>query len=511
VRRLLAVVLPALFLAAGGALSTPPASGQVDRDALRRGLVYEGLQRVARSDFCRGNFRLVLEQRGIPVCTHGPDPAPEGVDVGADRQPPALAAATAIPGAAGTAQATDVPCVGNGSDGFRVHLLYARAADRPDGYASWLPSMQQWASRLDDVFNASAAETGGVRHVRFVHDSGCVPAVDNVVLSPSGDDNFTTMLTELRGKGYGRTDRKYLVWMDANVYCGIAQVYYDDTPGPGNASNGHPGVAGEVARVDKGCWGLANLTEAHELTHVLGGVQMTAPNGTAYNHCRDESDRLCYNDGTATTFVACPDSSHENRLDCNHDDYYSTAPPAGSYLATHWNVANSGFLTSSGGSAPPPPPPPATTTTTTAPAPPPITAPPTTAAPPPPTTAPPATVAPPPTTAPPTTATTAPPPVAQSAPSAPTGVFATQPSGAGRGVLLFWSPPGSIGNPPFTSYRVYRGTSPLHLTPLVNLGAGITSYNDTTAVSRAVYWYAVSAVNAAGESRLSNLTRMVAR
>jgi hypothetical protein len=197
-RRLLAVVLPALFLAAGGALSTAPASGQVDRDALRRGLVYDGLQRAPRSDFCKGAFRVLLEHRGFPVCTHGPDPAPDGVDVRADRQPPALSAATANPGAPGTAQATQVPCVGNGSDGFRVHLLYARAADRADGYASWLPSMQQWAARLDDVFNASAAETGGVRHVRFVHDSTCVPRVDNVVLSPSGDDNFTTMLSELR-------------------------------------------------------------------------------------------------------------------------------------------------------------------------------------------------------------------------------------------------------------------------------------------------------------------------
>jgi hypothetical protein len=301
--------------------------------------------------------------------------------------------------------------------------------------------------------------------------------------------------------------------MDANVYCGIAQVYLDDSPGPGNSSNGHPGVAGEVARVDKGCWGLANLTEAHELTHVLGGVQTSAPNGTAYNHCTDESDRLCYNDGTASTFVACPDTSHENRLDCNHDDYYSTAPPAGSYLATHWNVANSAFLTSSGGSAPPPPPPATTTTTTTAPPPPPSTAPPTTA---PPTTAPPTTVAPPPpTTAPPATVapppTTAPPPVVQSAPSAPTGLFSTQPSGTGRGVRLFWSPPGSIGNPPFTTYRIYRGSSPLALAPLTSVAAGTTSYNDTSAVSRFVYWYAVSAVNSVGEGPLSSLTRMVAR
>ncbi len=114
-RRLLAVVLPALFLAATGA----PAGGQVpiDREALRRGLIYDGLQRVAQSDICKGNFRVAVRHRGVPICTHGPDPAPAGVDVRADRMPPA------VPGAGQAAQGAPVPCVGNGNDGFRVQLI----------------------------------------------------------------------------------------------------------------------------------------------------------------------------------------------------------------------------------------------------------------------------------------------------------------------------------------------------------------------------------------------------
>ena len=120
-RRLLAAVLPALFL-----VTATPAGGQVDHDALRQGLVYDGLQRASAGDPCRGAFRLTSSYRGQAVCTHGPDPAPPGVDVRADRQPPTAPAALAGTGPA-TVAAAQVPCFGNGSDGFRVQLLYARA------------------------------------------------------------------------------------------------------------------------------------------------------------------------------------------------------------------------------------------------------------------------------------------------------------------------------------------------------------------------------------------------
>ena len=75
-RRVFIVAFPVLFLVASGALSTTAASGQVDPIALRQGLIYDGLQRVAQSDICQGNYRLLVQYRGMPVCTHGPDPAP---------------------------------------------------------------------------------------------------------------------------------------------------------------------------------------------------------------------------------------------------------------------------------------------------------------------------------------------------------------------------------------------------------------------------------------------------
>jgi hypothetical protein len=104
-----------------------------------------------------------------------------------------------------------------------------------------------------------------------------------------------------------------------------------------------------VARVDRGCWGQPNLVEVHELVHTLGGVQPDAPNATRGSHCTDEHDRMCYTDAVGVTVrTVCTGTGRENRLDCNHDDYFSTNPPAGSWLATHWNTADSAFLSASG-------------------------------------------------------------------------------------------------------------------------------------------------------------------
>ena len=342
-----AVGLLLVALLAGASAAVAPAAGAVPPDDPPRGLVHAGLRQDVPTGPCKGAFTLA-GRKGPPRCFHGPDPAPPGVDVRVSQEPRAATsgaepATAAAPGA--------VQCYGDGTSGPRVQLVYARAADRPDRYATYLPTFRQLAARIDEVFVQSSLETGGVRHVRYVTDSSCVVSVANVVLSASGDDNIDNTAEELAARGFNRTDRKYLVWMDANVYCGIAEIWPDDRPTTDNYNNARPGVPGMIARVDSGCWGLSgtNLVEAHELMHNLGGVQSTAPNGTRYNHCTDDNDRMCYPDGSGKPMsVVCTSPSREALFDCGHQDYFTTArPPAGSYLASHWNTANSAFLESS--------------------------------------------------------------------------------------------------------------------------------------------------------------------
>lgn len=316
------------------ATPTPP----IVQNDPARGLIYDGLV-LATSGPCKGLFQI----RGSDLCTHGPDPAPPGVNISSS-PPPVPAGAV-----------SSVQCDGDGTTGFRVQVIYAHASDVSDGYNTYLSSFQHWAGEADAIFDDSAAETGGTRRIRFVHDANCDPIVLNVTLTPAGDDNFGNTINELIGLGFDRVDRKYMVFVDAYVLCGIGTIAVDDRPGPENWNNVGPGYG----RIDVMCWGYGGQVEAHELMHNLGGVQLSAPHTSGGWHCVDEWDQMCYSDqnpilGIPPMQYLCPDPSHNRLFDCNHDDYYHTNALAGNYLATHWNTANSSFLI--GGGPPPPPP-----------------------------------------------------------------------------------------------------------------------------------------------------------
>ncbi|WP_432987856.1 RICIN domain-containing protein [Dactylosporangium sp. CA-233914] len=364
----------------------PTAIGHAPADNPDLGLVYQGLTPAKKGEPCVGGYVLTEREQ----CSHGPDVPPPGLSVHADVQPVAAATqqtvaetdtAAAPPettvladdGAAegadggfavvpesasdGTAAVTvgssGVACDGDGVTGKRVQVLYVRDAKTASRFSQYLESFRTWSAGVDTIYNASAQETGGERHVRFVTTSDCKVDVREVELPAGGLDTFDATINGLKALGYNRTDRKYMIFGESKVYCGIGTFAGDTQPGANNRSNGGPGYG----RSDTGCW--AASVAAHELGHNLGAVNNNAPNSSKAAHCLDEYDIMCYNDsGGLKTSVKCSDRAHEDRLDCNHDDYYNTNPSPGSYLANNWNVANNQFLIagSGGGTTPPPSP-----------------------------------------------------------------------------------------------------------------------------------------------------------
>lgn len=309
-----------------------------------------------------GDLRLVLPG----ACAHV-DEAPPGVD---PHEPVSTAELRSREGAGErayeaaeelgvaapvTAAATSpsVPCEGDGSSGYRVQAMYVVEAGRANRFAALESSIQLWAAGVDDVVNRSAALTGGVRNVRYVTESSggtCVAEVLNVTVPAGATSSFNATISAVQALGYTDPARKYMMWTDANVLCGIASLYPNDGETQANPNNGsYP----QYARIDSGCWGFGDgardhSVEAHELLHTIGGVQNSAPHSTRAGHCWDESDTMCYADGGGFPMRQICALERGYFFDCNSDDYYSTYPDPGSYLDGHWNAADSRFLIGGG-------------------------------------------------------------------------------------------------------------------------------------------------------------------
>lgn len=282
-------------------------------------------------------------------CVHGSDPPDTFSDP---------FAATPIPDDLLTASPS--VCVGTGSDGPRVQVLYARASDRASRFSAFVGTFRQIALDANYALQQSAGETGGKRTIRFLHDAGCVIDVREAVMTATGDDDFASTIRDLKSLGYNRTDRRYLVFVDNRTdigNCGVGHV--------GGTGSGLPdGLFPLYTRVDAvigsgTCWNAH--TALHELTHTLGAVQdgtgasglPGAPHATANHHCTDDYDVMCYDDNTedgdpadgGTADVVCADTAHEQRLDCNHDDYFRAGAAASTIGAAHlYNTADSIYL-----------------------------------------------------------------------------------------------------------------------------------------------------------------------
>jgi hypothetical protein len=314
----------------------------IPADQPAKGLVYSGLTAGVDGP-CSGYFEISV--KGKTRCTHGPDA--DWVGSGFDPKVPVLpvtkhaAAGAASATVKAAAAPTVLPCAGTGTNGNRVQVLYVYSGT--SRFSTYSSSLTTWALGVDDIFNRSAQETSGIRHVRFLSTQtagGCVPTVTEVKISPAQLADIDAMESALVALGYDHRDRKYLTFADTDVYCGIADAPVDDRKTADNASNFGP----TFARVDNGCW--SPPIAAHELGHNLGAVQYSAPHTSGGGHCTDEWDLMCYSDepNYPAMTTTCEDKAHDDLFDCHHDDYSSTNPAAGSYLATHYNSADSTFL-----------------------------------------------------------------------------------------------------------------------------------------------------------------------
>ena len=317
---------------------------------------------------CGPGEQLFGTTTGPTSCAHS-DEAPPGVDVtepvstaelrtrdGAGLEAYRAAQDLGVPmSTSANASTPAVSCDGDGTSGDRVQAMYVVEAGRPNRFASLLPSFKLWAAGADDVVNRSAALTGGVRNVRYVTEAGavadtCEAKVLNLTVPSGSLATFGSAITAVQQLGFSDPSRKYLMWTDATVLCGVANLYPYDNPAQSNPNNGsYP----QYARVDSGCWGFgdgawSHSVEAHELVHTLGAVNRSAAHSTVNGHCWDENDTMCYADGDSHPMVQVCPAQREYLLDCNSDDYFSTLPPSGSYLADHWNAADSRFLVGGG-------------------------------------------------------------------------------------------------------------------------------------------------------------------
>lgn len=292
-----------------------------------------------------------------------------------------------IAGPVAQAKTAAPACMGNGVNGPRLQLIYMYVEGQPDRTSVMVPRIvNEFVPRMEAVFRETSKLQGREIGMRL-HMPDCQLTVDTVMIdAASGAPDHPFRMAPrinraLSRAGFGSSDRKFLLWFDGGngdetaAACGMAPAYAPVlergyNPTPANTSNigwhdvmiegevavtfryGQP-ILGDAPPPRYGqppvpeCWGRGATgarTELHELLHLIGAVNWSAPNWNgADSHCLDDHDIMCQVGGNGTQkFLRC--NTPIEQLDCGSDDYFNARPAAGSYLSTHWNTANSRFL-----------------------------------------------------------------------------------------------------------------------------------------------------------------------
>ena len=278
-----------------------------------------------------------------------------------------------------------------------IKVIYAHPVDVGNRLGTYGPVIQAGVKAISDF---AAGESGGALSLRFdigtyegphcvdiqrvtlPQTSAYYAGIPDLAFSRVGNDVYARL-----GPQPGK--RNFLIYADGVGPAGIGGEAegligpgFDHPAGTLQNQGGLFAIAfgrggsdffGSGAAFPPGQTSRTHLEIAlHEASHNLGAVQQSAPNSSGTNgigspagHCNDQYDLMCYEDGgSGVLFVdsncdgdaslpADPYGPDFQAWDCNKDDYFAVNPPGGSYLDTHWNLANSVFLCAFAACAPP--------------------------------------------------------------------------------------------------------------------------------------------------------------
>jgi hypothetical protein len=286
---------------------------------------------------------------GVTQCTHGGDATPQ-VDEGASIQ---------------TRSIPQPPCPGNGRKGARIRVLLGVPSDTATPGGPSTRSLLRQSLSLADA-NLDAASKGPGQHYRFYCRHDTTVTITRVQLPPIGSDatyTFNDVTSGVIAAGYTASRTIYATFV-ANIDCcytygGQGSLASDDDPQASTNRNNRSWARYSMVRLGASYDApTIALLFQHETGHNMGAVQNSAPHTSGAYHCFETNDVMCYNDGGpyfaggGSLVSVCPSASSVGLyvFDCGGDDYYNVSPPHGSYLADHWNVAESRWLTPSGAS-----------------------------------------------------------------------------------------------------------------------------------------------------------------
>jgi hypothetical protein len=260
-------------------------------------------------------------------------------------------------------------------------LVYAFAADRPDRFATWKDALQ---ANVAVIQRFLSAEDGGTKALRFDMGTRCGPQFVDIQVVPlpgphsAYADNFSAISSAVHNAlGATANVRDTIVMADgmsgSTQEYGLGETVMGSRGEQQGAANIHNrgGLTSMLFSRDGAAapgaakWGWWPEGMLHEMTHNMGAVQWGAPHSTEpagqtspqYGHCWQGADVMCYVEDAGASHAMEQDCAPlpgaiPQSYDCNRDDYFSPAPAAGSYLATHWNTYDSAFLAPCGEIAP---------------------------------------------------------------------------------------------------------------------------------------------------------------